>query len=198
LAIANRTSLSSRETGVNPGINSWKKYLSEWTQCWEVMGGFYFTNNWRAEAQQAGLKLCLEIHISSQSRLVYWNASPGWTAIFLWRGCDDRGYLKEEVVTYLMAPMSPVRRPTFFPLSHILLSCLWVERRSGAPCSKLADFGTYRELTLTNTVILAIQFKSVWGKHPRIYRKGKKYNHEEPLLAGAKKMSWNSADVSTR
>ncbi len=35
--------LSSSETGVNSGMRSWKKHLSEWAQCQKAIGGIYFT-----------------------------------------------------------------------------------------------------------------------------------------------------------
>jgi hypothetical protein len=36
---------------------------------------------------------------------------------FFWY--DDRGFLEEEVKTYIMAPMSPLNSPTFILSSHL-------------------------------------------------------------------------------
>ncbi len=49
-------SFSNSETGVNPGINSWKKHVSDWGRCQEAVGGIYFTNKWRAETLLPGLE----------------------------------------------------------------------------------------------------------------------------------------------
>ncbi len=55
MTISNPDSLSSRETGVNPEIRSWKKkHSTEWAQCQEAIGGIYFTKKWRAETLQPG------------------------------------------------------------------------------------------------------------------------------------------------
>jgi hypothetical protein len=49
-------SLSSSETGIYPGIRSWKKHLSAWARCQEAIGGIYFTKKQRAETLQRGLE----------------------------------------------------------------------------------------------------------------------------------------------
>jgi hypothetical protein len=46
------------------------------------------------------------------------NASPGWTVPYL--GDDDWVFLKEEVKTYLMAPISLLNSPTFFFVDRVL------------------------------------------------------------------------------
>ncbi len=48
VTISNLDSLSSSETGVNPGTRSWKKHLSEWARCQKAIGDIYFTKKWRA------------------------------------------------------------------------------------------------------------------------------------------------------
>jgi hypothetical protein len=77
-----------------------------------------FHKEWRAETLQRGLE--------------FDNFKPGLeSGIFKcisWLngsffGCDDRGFLKEVVETYLMAPMSPLNSPTFFRSSHIYSLC---------------------------------------------------------------------------
>jgi hypothetical protein len=56
MTILNPDLLSSSETGINPGIRSWKKHLSEWARCQKAVGGIYFTKKWRAETPQPGLE----------------------------------------------------------------------------------------------------------------------------------------------
>ncbi len=107
-------SLWSRETMVYFGIKSWKKHLSDWARCQKAVGGIYFTNKWRAETLQPGLgfhnfKPRLQ---SSIFKCISWlNGS--------FFGGDDWGISKEGVKTYLMAPMSPLNKPTFCLSSHL-------------------------------------------------------------------------------
>ncbi len=54
--ISNPGSLSSSDTGVDPGIRSWKKHSSGWARCQKAIGGIYFTKKWRAETLQPGLE----------------------------------------------------------------------------------------------------------------------------------------------
>ncbi len=56
LQFQNLDSISSSETGVNPGTRSWKKHLSEWARCQTAIGGIYVTKKWRAETLQPGLE----------------------------------------------------------------------------------------------------------------------------------------------
>jgi hypothetical protein len=57
--------------------------------------------------------LVLDLTISKPGlKAVSSNASLGWRVRFF--GRDDPGFLKEEVRTYPMAPMSPINSPTFF------------------------------------------------------------------------------------
>ncbi len=49
-------SLSSSETGVNLGIKSWWRHLSEWAQRQEAIGDIYFTKKWRAETLKPRLE----------------------------------------------------------------------------------------------------------------------------------------------
>jgi hypothetical protein len=56
VTISNPNLLSSSDTGVDPGIRSWKKHLSEWARCQKAIGGIYFTKKWRAETLQTGFE----------------------------------------------------------------------------------------------------------------------------------------------
>jgi hypothetical protein len=56
VTISNPDSLYSSETGINPGIRSWKKHLPEWSWCHKAVGGIYITKKWRAETLQPGLE----------------------------------------------------------------------------------------------------------------------------------------------
>ncbi len=56
VTIWNLNLLSSSETGVNPGIRSWEKHLSDWARCQKASGDIYFTKKWRAETLQPGLE----------------------------------------------------------------------------------------------------------------------------------------------
>jgi hypothetical protein len=53
---SNPISLSSNETGDNPGIRSWKLQLSDWAQYQKAIGGVYFTKKLRPETLQPGLE----------------------------------------------------------------------------------------------------------------------------------------------
>jgi hypothetical protein len=115
VTISNLHPLSSSETGVNPGIRSWKKHLFEWARCQKAaIGGIYIATKWRAETLQRSLE--------------FDNFKPRHErGIFKWicrlndsffEG-DDRGILKGGVKTYLMAPTSPLNSPTIFLSSHL-------------------------------------------------------------------------------
>jgi hypothetical protein len=56
VTITNPESLYSSETGVNPGIRSGKKDLSERARCQKAIGGIYFTKKRRAETLRPGLE----------------------------------------------------------------------------------------------------------------------------------------------
>ncbi len=95
VTISNPDFLSSSETGVEPGIRSWKKHWSEWARCQKAVGGIYFTKKWRTDTLQPGLefdnfklrlKSCIFICIS------WLNGS--------FFGGDDQDCLKEGVKTY--------------------------------------------------------------------------------------------------
>ncbi len=47
------------------------------------------------------------------------HAVAEWFVCFFF-GVEHRGFLKEEVETYLMTPILPLNSPTFFPSSHLL------------------------------------------------------------------------------
>ncbi len=89
VASPNPDSLSSSETGVNPGIRSWKKALIWMSSMSESHWCIYFTKKWRAGTLQPGLefdnfKPRLE---SGTLKCISWlNGS------FL--GDDDRGFLR--------------------------------------------------------------------------------------------------------
>jgi hypothetical protein len=109
VTISNHDLISSSETEVNPGIRSWKKHLSEWPRCQKATDSFYFTKKWRAETLQPGLEF---------DNIKPWPKSSIFICIsWLNSSCfggDDRGFLKEVVKAYLMAPMSPlINSPTF-------------------------------------------------------------------------------------
>jgi hypothetical protein len=110
--------LSSSGTGVNRGIRSWKKHLSEWARCQKAISGIYFTNKWRAETLQPGLEFdkFKPRLLSGIFKCISWlNGS------FLG---DDRGFLKEGVKTYQMATMSPLNLSSLFFRFHIY--SLWI------------------------------------------------------------------------
>jgi hypothetical protein len=105
---SNPSLLSTWETGVNPGIRSWKKRWYEWAWCQKAIGGIYITKRWRTETLQPGLefddfKPRLE---SGIFKCIFWlNRS--------FFGDGDQGFLKEVVKAYLMAPMSPLNSSIF-------------------------------------------------------------------------------------
>jgi hypothetical protein len=121
VTISNPNSLSRSETGVNPGMRSWKKHLSEWARCEKAIGGFYFTKKWRAETLQPGLEFD-----NFKPRL----KSVVFKCISLLNGSFLRVMIgvfwKSEVKTFVMVPMSPLTSPTFFRL-HIY--SLWLQAR---------------------------------------------------------------------
>ncbi len=89
-----------------------KKHLSEWASCQKAIGGIYFTKKRRAETLQPGLEFD-----NFKSRLqsgIFRCIS--WLNSSFFRG-GDRGFLKEEVKTYLMAPMLPLKLSIFFCLT---------------------------------------------------------------------------------
>ncbi len=91
VTISNPNSLSSSETGVNSGIRSWKKRLSDWAQCQKAIGGINFTKKWRAETLQPGLDFDNFKHRlkSSIFNCISWlNGSFFWG---WWLGFSERG-----------------------------------------------------------------------------------------------------------
>ncbi len=78
-AISNPFLLSSSETGINPGIKSWRKHLSDWDRCKKAIGGVYFTKKWRAETLQPGLEFD---DFKPWFKTVSSNASSRWTVRF--------------------------------------------------------------------------------------------------------------------
>ncbi len=69
-------SFSSSETGVNPGIRSWKKHSSERAQCQNAITDINITKKWRAETLQFGWEF---YDIKPGLKAVSSNASPRWT-----------------------------------------------------------------------------------------------------------------------
>ncbi len=106
--------ISSSETGVNSGISSWKKHLSDWARCQKANGGIFFTEKWRAETLQPGLDF--DIFKPRFKNDIFKCIS--WLNGSFFEG-NDRGFLKEEVKAYLMVPLSPINSPTFLLSSHL-------------------------------------------------------------------------------
>jgi hypothetical protein len=117
LAVSSTRYISSHETRANASIRGWKLHLSESTWCQESVGGICFTNKWRAASQQP-----LTLSNDGESSVIS-NASPGLTVCFFFWG-EHRGFLKEGVKTYWMAPMCLSTRQLFFCL-HIY--SLWTK-----------------------------------------------------------------------
>jgi hypothetical protein len=115
--------LSSSGTGVNPGMRSWKKRLSECVRCQEAIGGICFTNKWRAETLQPGTEFDT---FKSWLKSGLFKCIP-WLKGSIFEG-NERRFPKAGFKTYLMTPMSPFNSPTFFCL---YLYSLWV--LSGGP-----------------------------------------------------------------
>ncbi len=91
VTISNPDSLCSCATGVNLGIRSWKKHLSEWARCQKAIGGIYFTKQWRAETLQPGLEFdnfipWLE---SCMFKCISW--LNGSVFLWWWSGFSERG-----------------------------------------------------------------------------------------------------------
>ncbi len=114
LEILDLDSLSSSEAGVNPGKRSWEWHLIEGARCQRAIGGIYFTKKSRAGTP----KTCLEFD-NFRTRLESGiSKCISWLNDSFFRG-DDRCFLKDRVMTYLMTPMSPVN-------SHYFIYSLWV------------------------------------------------------------------------
>ncbi len=113
--ISNPDLLSSSETGINPGIRSWKKRLSQWAQGQKAIVGIYIKKKWRAETLQPGLEFDnLKPRLKSGIfKCIFWlNGS--------FFGSDYRSFLKEEVKTYLTAPIYHFsNRQRFLSLHHV-------------------------------------------------------------------------------
>jgi hypothetical protein len=112
MAFSNTRYLSSSETRVNAGIRGFKFHLSELTWCQESVGGICFTNKWRAASLQP-----LTFQTSAQTQYFQMHLLL-WVNGSFFLG-EHRGFLKEGVKIYRMAPMSPLNSPTFFFCLHI-------------------------------------------------------------------------------
>jgi hypothetical protein len=91
VTISNPASLSSSETGLNPGIRSWKKHLSEWAQWQKAICGIYFTKKWRTETLQPGLAFD---NFKPQLKSSIFKCISWLNGSFL--GGDDLGFWKTE------------------------------------------------------------------------------------------------------
>ncbi len=78
-----------------------KKHSSDWARFQKAMGGIYFPKNWRAEILQPGLEFD---NFKPWLQIVIFNCISWMNGSFF--GGDDRGFLKEAVKTYLVAPLS--------------------------------------------------------------------------------------------
>jgi hypothetical protein len=100
-----------------PEVNrsySWNKKLekyhsSDWDRCQKAIGGIYFTRKWRAETLQPGLEFD---NFKPRLKSGIFKCISWLNGSFF--GCDDPGFLKERVKTYLIAPRSPLNSPIFF------------------------------------------------------------------------------------
>ncbi len=104
--------LSSSETAVDSGTRSWKSTYLPGLACQKAVGGIDSTKKWRAETLQPdlefdNLKPRLERKWHSQMHIfAEWFVLCGY----------DWGFLNLGVTTSLVAPMSPLKSPTFFCL----------------------------------------------------------------------------------
>jgi hypothetical protein len=131
LAVKNETSisnpnlLSSSETGVNPGIRSWKKHLSDWARCQKASGGIYSTKKRRPETLQPGLefdnfKPRLESCIFKCISWLNGSFFGGWWSRFSERGSQDLSN----------GTNSPLNPPIFFCVfTSIFCGCSRQQRR---------------------------------------------------------------------
>ncbi len=94
--------LFSSEAGVNPGIRSWKKHLSERARCQKAFGDIYFRKKYRAETLQPGLKF--DNFNPRLNRGIFKCLSSMNSSFF---GDEDRGFMKEGVKTDQMTTISP-------------------------------------------------------------------------------------------
>ncbi len=108
VAIHNPDLLSSSEKKVNSGIRSWKNHWFQWARCQKAIRGIRFTKKWRAKTLQTGLEFdSYKPRIKSGIfKSISWLNNSSF-------GGDDRGFLKEGVKAYLMAPMSLLISPIF-------------------------------------------------------------------------------------
>jgi hypothetical protein len=95
-----------------------KRSLSESAQCQQAIGDIYLTETWRPDALHRGLEIGKSqprSKVGNFERMSWLNGS--------FFGVAHRGFLKEGVKTYLMAPMSPLNSPPFL---HRHIYSLWV------------------------------------------------------------------------
>jgi hypothetical protein len=96
-----------------------KMHLSDWAQRQIAIDGINFKNEWRAETLPPGLEFDNFEPRHKNGVLKY----ISWLNGLFMRG-DDRGFLKEGVNTFLMAPRSPLNTST---ISGLHIYSLWFE-----------------------------------------------------------------------
>jgi hypothetical protein len=114
VTIWNPNSLSSSETGVNPGIRSREKHTSDWAKSQKAIGGIYVTKKWRAETLQPGMEFDI---FKPQLKSSIFNCVSQLNGPFFSWG-DSLGFLGEGVKIYLMALISHSLANVFLP-SHL-------------------------------------------------------------------------------
>jgi hypothetical protein len=119
VAISNPNLLSNSETGVKSSNKKVKteKHLSECARCQKAIGCIYFEIKWKVETLQPVLEFD---NFKPMLKSGLFNCISWMDVSFL--GDDDRGFLKEGIKTYLMAPMSPLNLPIIFRL-HTYFLC---------------------------------------------------------------------------
>jgi hypothetical protein len=90
VTISNPDLLSSCETGVNSGMRSWKKHLSEWALCQKAIGGICFKEKRKAGTLQSGSECN---NFKPRLKTISSIASPSWMDLFWgwWCGFSERG-----------------------------------------------------------------------------------------------------------
>jgi hypothetical protein len=121
VTFSNPYSLSRSQTGVNPGIRSWRNnYLIE-LDVWKPL---VVSISQRSEELRLYTWFRIWHFQTPGSKAVSSNASPGWTVWFF--GNDDKGFMKERVHHNSLATKLPLNSLTLFCL-YIYSSCpMWV------------------------------------------------------------------------
>jgi hypothetical protein len=106
--------LSSSESRIYFWEKPKKKCLTEPAVCQQAIGGIFFTETWRPEALHRGLETSKS---QPRSKVGNFVCMSGLNGSFF--GVEHRGFLKEGSKTHLIAPMWPLKSPTFFSSSHL-------------------------------------------------------------------------------